>query len=80
MKVKVGTQLEEEVYQQIKMKAAEERKPVGELLQDAILDYLQHKRRRASPRTGLQRFLERDPFNLTAEQFRETMEVDFYDQ
>lgn len=75
-KIKVGTQIEENIYQQLKMAAARERRPVGELLQDAVTIYLRRQRK-----SGLARLLEREPaFTVTEEQFRESMESDFYDQ
>lgn len=80
MKIKVGTQLEDEVYHQLKRRAAEERLPVSELLQNAVMDYLQRPKRRTLPKSGLSRLLEREPFKLTTEQFRDTLEADFYDQ
>jgi len=80
MKVKVGTQLEDEVYHQLKHRAAEERLPISEVVQTAVVDYLQRPKRGTLPKSGLQRFLEREPFKLTPDQFRETMEADFYDQ
>lgn len=75
-KIKVGTQIEEETYQRLKMAAARERRPVGELIQDAVTHYLRRQRK-----NGLMRLLERGPaFSVTDEQFRESMESDFYDQ
>ena len=80
MKIKVGTQLEDEVYHQLKRRAAEERVPVSELLQNAVMDYLQRPNRRTLAKSGLSRLLEREPFKLTPEQFKESMEADFFDQ
>lgn len=75
-KIKVGTQIEENIYRQLKMAAARERRPVSELLQDAVTIYLRRQRK-----NGLARLLEREPaFLVTEEQFRESMESDFYDQ
>ncbi len=75
-KIKVGTQIEEEIYQQLKLAAARQRRPVGELLQDAVTVYL-----RRQGKNGLTRLLERGPaFAVTDDQFRESMESDFYDQ
>ena len=79
MKRKIGTQLEEEVYHELKRRAAEERLPISEVIQTAVMDYL-HRPRRSSSKAGLRRFLEREPFKVTAEQFKETIEADFYDQ
>jgi hypothetical protein len=80
MKRKIGTQLEEEVYDELKRRAVEERQPIGEVIQSAVMDYLQRPKRRTLPKSGLQRFLQREPFKLTPEQFKESMEADFYDQ
>ncbi len=75
-KIKVGTQIDEEIYHQLKLTAARERRPVGELVQDAVSFYLRRQRR-----NGLARLLKRGPaFTVTDEQFRESMESDFYDQ
>lgn len=75
-KIKIGTQIEAETYQQLKLAAARERRPVGELFQDAVTHYL-----RRQQKNGLMRLLERGPvFNVTDEQFRESMESDYYDQ
>ena len=80
MKRKIGTQLEEEVYDELKRRAVEERQPIGEVIQTAVMDYLPRPKRRTLPKSGLQRFLQREPFKLTPEQFKESMEADFYDQ
>jgi hypothetical protein len=80
MKIKIGTQLEEEVYQDLKIAAARERRAIGEVIQAAVADYL---KRQATPRgkkSGLARLLEADPLRLTSEQIRESMESDFFDQ
>ena len=80
MKVKIGTQLDDEVYTALKVAAAKDRRPVGELIQTAITDYLAARKRKPGERAGLKRFLAREPFKITPAQLRETMEVDFCDQ
>jgi predicted transcriptional regulator len=80
MKVKVGTQLEDEVFRELKMTALQEKRAVGELIQSAVCDYLNRKKRTAGHRSGLRRFLDSPAFKLTDEQFRETMQADYYDQ
>jgi predicted transcriptional regulator len=80
MKVKFGTQLEDTVYEQLKVAAAKEKRPIGEIVQDALADYLQRQKRRPALKLGLQRLLESDPLNITSEQLRESMEADFYGQ
>jgi hypothetical protein len=75
-KIKVGTQIEEDIYQQLKLAAARERRPLGELVQDAVTVYLRRQRK-----TGLARLLDREPaFKVSEEEHREIMEADFYDQ
>lgn len=75
-KIKVGTQIEEEIYQQLKLVAARERRPVGELVQDAVTFYLRRQRK-----SGLARLLERSsPFAVSDAEHREIMDGDFYDQ
>jgi len=80
MKRKIGTQLEDEVYRELKMAAAQERRPISEVIQVAVVDYLNHKKRQTGRQSGLKRFLASPAFNLTEGQFRETMEADYYDQ
>ena len=79
MKIKVGRQLEDEVYRELKLTAAQEKRAVGDLIQAAVCDYLNRKKRKSGHRSGLRRFLDSPAFKLTDEQFRETMEADFYD-
>lgn len=75
-KIKVGTQIEENIYQQLKLTAARERRPVGELLQDAVTFYLRRQRK-----SGLARLLERAPaFVVSDSDHREIMDADYYDQ
>ena len=80
MKRKIGTQLEEEVYRELKTAAAHERRPVSDVIQTAVCDYLNKKKRKSGHRSGLRRFLDSPAFKLTDQQLRETMEADYYDQ
>jgi hypothetical protein len=72
--------LEDEVYRALKTAAAQEKRPVSDLVQAAVCDYLNKKKRKSGHRSGLRRFLDSPAFNLTDEQFRDTMEADVYDQ
>lgn len=75
-KIKVGTQIEEDVYRQLKRTAAHERRPVGEVIQDAVTTYLRRERK-----SGLARLLEREPaFKVSEGEFREILEADFFEQ
>ncbi|MEI7879783.1 MAG: hypothetical protein WCI95_02800 [bacterium] len=80
MKVKFGTQLDDTVYGQLKVASATEHRAIGEIVQTAIADYLHRSRPGRGRKTGLARLLERDPLRITDEQFRISMEEDFFDQ
>ena len=80
MKRRIGTVVDDELYNQVKVLAAQEHWRIAEVVQRAINDYVQRSKSRKSGRVGLSRLLQRDPLNLTAGQFRETMEADFFDQ
>ena len=80
MKIKVGTQIEKEIYQSLKVVAAQERKPVGDVIQEAVADYLKRAQAPRQQKSGLARLLEREQFRISDEAHREIMEADFYDQ
>ena len=78
MKIKVGTQLKEETYRSLKIAAAQEKRAIGEIIQEAVEDYLQQHKEPGL--FGLARLLEPDPLPLTSRQLRESMKADFFDQ
>lgn len=80
MKIKLGTQLEEEVYRNLKVAAAREKRAIGDVIQEAVATYLQRQSHPRGRKSGLARLLESPPLALSNEQFRETMEADFFDQ
>jgi len=80
MKVKVGTQLEDEVYRELKVVAAREKRPISDIIQHALADYLHRSKGSRQGRSGLARLLEREPLKVTDEQFREVLELDYFDQ
>ena len=78
-KIKIGTQMEESVFRNLKMASARERRPVADLIQEAVAEYL------ARPAVGgagngLARLLNGSSFRVTGRQFRESMEPDYWDQ
>ncbi len=79
MKIKVGTQLEGDVLRQLKIRAAAERKPMGEIIQEAVVNYLKDNRKTVERRESLLRILD-NPSRLPDETFRDLMEADPYDQ
>jgi predicted transcriptional regulator len=80
MKRKIGTIVDDDLYHEVKVLAARERRPIAEVVEVALNDYVQRAKRKHPLRTGLPRFLEAPGFDLTDEQFRESMELDFFDQ
>ena len=79
MKRKIGTLVEEEVIKLIKHRAADEGRPLSDLIQDALVSYRSKgmpkpKERDADYRT----FCER-PLKLSEEQFRQVLEEDAWD-
>jgi len=80
MKVKFGTQLEDEIYNQLRVAAAKENRPIGEIVQSALADYLQKQSGPQGRKSGLARLLEADPLRISPQQLRESMEADFWEQ
>lgn len=80
MKIKVGTQVQRETYQNLKIAAARERRPISDIIQEAIEDYLQQRSQTHKRARGLARLLEPDPLRLTSKQMRESLNADFFDQ
>jgi len=80
MKRKIGTVVDDSLYEDVKLLAAQERRRIADVVQIALSDYVQRSKSRASERVGLARLLEPDPLTLTPEQFRASMDADFFEQ
>jgi hypothetical protein len=81
VKRKIGTQVDDVLFVKVKVLSARERRPIGEIVELALADYVDRARRKSrAGRSGLLRFLDSPAFRLTDKQFRETLEADFYDQ
>jgi len=78
MKVKVGTQLEEEILSDLKVRAAREKKPMSDIIQEAVLHYL-NDRKTVERSESLLRILD-NPSQLPDEVYGALIEADFYDQ
>lgn len=78
-KIKIGTQMEESVFRSLKMASARERRPVADLIQEAVSEYLARPSV-GSTGNGLARLLNAPSFRVTSRQFRESMEADYWDQ
>lgn len=78
-KIKIGTQMDEGLFRNLKMASARERRPVADLIQEAVAAYLARPAAGLG-RNGLARLLESPSFRVTGRQFRESMEADYWDQ
>jgi hypothetical protein len=79
MKQKVGTLIEEEIMKLAKRRAAEEGRPLSDVIQDALVRYL--RKEAASPKErkmAYHLFCER-PMKLTPEQLRNVLEEDMWE-
>lgn len=72
--------MDDSLYEDVKLLAAQERRRIADVVQIALSDYVQRSKSRASERVGLARLLEPDPLTLTPEQFRASMDADFFEQ
>jgi hypothetical protein len=80
MKRKIGTVVDDGLYNDVKMVALQERRRISEVVQIALDDYVKRAKRKTPLQSGLARFLEAPPLHLADKQFRESMELDYYDQ
>lgn len=80
MKVKIGTQLDQEVLHDLKMAAAREKTPIGELIQTALVSYLLQQKKPSGRRNVLTRLLAKPPIHVSDDHFREVMALDPYDR
>jgi hypothetical protein len=80
MKRKIGTIVDDNLYNDVKVLATQERRRIADVVQIALTDYVKRAKRKNPLRSGLARFLEAPGFNLTNQQFRESMELDFFEQ
>ncbi len=62
------------------MLAAQQRRRIGDIVQHALSDYVKRSKGARHGKAGLARLLERDPLKVTEEQFREVMQMDYFDQ
>lgn len=76
MKRKIGTLIEEEVIKLVKHRAADEGRPLSDLIQDALVSYLSKRVPRPKERdAAYQVFCER-PLKLSKEQFQQILGED----
>lgn len=72
-KRKIGTVLDEELYRALKVYAATRKKPISEVIEDALNDYLRRERRNVVDDTfGI--------IKIEPKALEEILEEDYYDQ
>ena len=79
MKQKIVMRIEEDIMQLAKRKAAEEERPLSDLIQDALVRYL--RKEAATPKErkmGYHLFCER-PMKIPPEQLRYVLDEDIWD-
>ena len=73
--------MDEIIFRNLKMASARERRPVADLIQEAVAEYLARPPAgRSGGSSGLARLLDAPSFRVTGRQFRESMEADYWDQ
>ena len=79
-KVKIGTILDEEIFQKLKERSAREGKSISALIEDAVLKYEQSEPIDRELRIkALERLLS-IRFNISKEDWNAIMEEDYYEQ
>jgi hypothetical protein len=79
VKRKVGTLLEEDVLRRAKRRAADERRPLSDLIQDALERYLSAGLPEPARREAAFQLLCERPIKLSLEEFKAVLEHDSWD-
>ena len=76
MKQKIETLIDEEIIKRAKRRAAEERRPLNNLIQDALTSYLNRSVSNAHEREMAYRLFCDRPIRLSSAQFQQVLEED----
>ena len=79
MKKKVGTLIDEEVIRHAKRRAAEESRPLSDVIQDALVSYLSNKVPDPKKRENAYQLFCGQPMRISRKQFKEILEEDTWD-
>lgn len=79
MKQKIGTLFEEEIVRRAKRRAAEEGRPLSDLIQDALVRYLRKEAATPKERKMAYRLFCERPMKIPAKQLRYVLEEDVWD-
>ncbi|HZD41952.1 MAG TPA: hypothetical protein VE131_14610 [Terriglobales bacterium] len=78
MKQKIGTLIEKDIMRLAKRRAAEEGRPLSDLIQDALVQYLTPDAASAREREMAYHVFCQRPFKLTPDQLRQILEEDIW--
>jgi hypothetical protein len=79
MKKKIGTLIEEEVIRHAKRRAAEEGRPLSDVIQDALVSYLSGKIPDPKRREAAYQLFCGRPMRISKAQLQEILEADAWD-
>jgi hypothetical protein len=79
MKKKIGTLIEEDIMRLAKRRAAEERRPLSDLIQDALVQYLRKEASTPKERNIAYQLFCEQPMKIPSEQLRFLLEEDMWD-
>ncbi|OGP29452.1 MAG: hypothetical protein A2038_07580 [Deltaproteobacteria bacterium GWA2_57_13] len=79
MKQKIGTLLEDEIVRRAKRRAAEEGRPLSDLIQDALVRYLRKDAATPKERKMAYRVFCERPMKIPAKQLRYVLEENLWD-
>ena len=80
MKTKVGTVLDKEIVQRLKIQAAEEERSMNEIIYDALVHYFQKQQlKKDLRREAVDRLCTR-PFKLSLQEINEILEEDYFEE
>ena len=79
MKQKIGTVIEADVLRRAKRQAADEHRPLSDLIQDALDRYLTVRMPAPDRREAAYKLFCEQPMRISPEQFREILHADAWD-
>lgn len=79
MKQKIGTLIDEEIIKLAKRRAAEEGRPLNDLIQDALSSYLNRSVSNPLERDAAYRLFCERPMRLSPTQFQQVLEEDAWE-
>ncbi len=80
MKIKINTVLEKDIIKQLQAQATEQKRSINEIINEALMHYLQlSKTKRSDRKRALENLCSR-PFKLSLKEINEILEEDYFEQ